>query len=53
MTGEFGRLSAGLFADFIVVDTDVFAADPEALLTTEVVRTVLGGRTVYERADAV
>lgn len=51
--GEFGRLSAGLFADFIVLDTDVFAADPEALLTAEVVRTVLGGRTVYERADAV
>ncbi|MFJ5957718.1 amidohydrolase [Paenarthrobacter sp. NPDC092416] len=46
---EIGRLSAGLFADFLVLDTDVFAAaSPASLLQASVVRTVLGGRTVYE-----
>jgi predicted amidohydrolase YtcJ len=44
---DFGRLAAGLFADFIVVDRDVFAAPLEELLDAEVVRTVLGGREVF------
>lgn len=49
---EIGRLAAGLYADFVVLDTDVLdemdGAGPESLLTARVVRTVVGGRTVYE-----
>lgn len=46
---DFGRLAAGLYADFIVLDTDVFAVEePAALLSAQVLRTVLGGRCVYE-----
>ena len=46
---EIGRLSAGLYADFVVLDTDVFAASsPGALLDAKVLLTVVGGRTVYE-----
>lgn len=45
---EIGRLAAGLYADFVVLDTDVLAAEsPAALLGTKVLRTVVGGRTVY------
>ncbi|MFT4136709.1 amidohydrolase [Microbacterium sp.] len=46
---SYGRLAAGLYADFVVLDRDVFAADPDELLQTRVARTVLGGRTVFSR----
>ena len=50
---EIGRLAAGLYADFVVLDTDVLAAaSPTALLGTEVLRTVVGGRTVYDGQHA-
>ena len=46
---DIGRLAAGLYADFVVLDTDVMAAaDPAALLEARIVRTVVGGRTVYQ-----
>lgn len=45
----YGRIAASLFADFIVLDRDVFSGDPEELLRASIVRTVVGGRTVYER----
>lgn len=49
---EIGRLAAGLYADFIVLDTDVLAADdPAALLDARILRTVVGGRCVYETAE--
>lgn len=45
---SYGRLAAGLLADFIVLDRDVFAGEIEELLHARVVRTVIGGRTVHE-----
>lgn len=49
---ELGRLTAGLYADFLVLDTDVFADEYDAgarsLLTTRVLRTVVGGQVVHE-----
>jgi predicted amidohydrolase YtcJ len=45
---RFGRLAAGLAADFIVLDRDVFAVEPEELLEARVLRTVVAGETVYE-----
>ncbi|MEV7663856.1 amidohydrolase [Paenarthrobacter sp. NPDC089316] len=49
MEHDIGRLAAGLYADFVVLDTDVLAAeDPAMLLHAKVVRTVVGGRTVYQ-----
>ncbi|MFJ4169763.1 amidohydrolase family protein [Paenarthrobacter sp. NPDC089714] len=46
---EVGRLAAGLYADFVVLDTDVFSAgSPTALLEAKVLRTVVGGKTVYQ-----
>jgi predicted amidohydrolase YtcJ len=43
-----GKLEAGMLADFIVLDQDITAAQPQKLLQTKVLRTVVGGKTVYE-----
>jgi predicted amidohydrolase YtcJ len=45
---EKGKLVVGMLADFIVLDRDVTAASAEKVLTTKVLRTVVGGKTVYE-----
>jgi hypothetical protein len=45
---EKGKLAPGLLADFIVLDRDPAATSPEKLLATKVLRTVVGGKTVYE-----
>jgi len=38
----------GTLADFVVLDRDVTAVSPEKLLATKVLRTVVGGKTVYQ-----
>lgn len=43
-----GNLAPGMLADFIVLDTDITAAQPPKILQTKVLRTVVGGKTVYE-----
>jgi predicted amidohydrolase YtcJ len=45
---EKGKLVPGMLADFVVLDHDVTAAPPEKVIATRVVRTVMGGKTVYE-----
>ena len=45
---EKGKLVAGMLADFVVLDRDVTSASPEKILATKVLRTVVGGKTVYE-----
>jgi predicted amidohydrolase YtcJ len=45
---EKGKLVPGMLADFVVLDRDVTASSPEKILTTKVLRTVVGGKTVYE-----
>ncbi len=45
---EKGKLVPGMLADFVVLDHDVTAAAPQKILTTRVLRTVVGGKTVYE-----
>lgn len=42
-----GRLAEGLYADFVVLDRDIFAEPLEELLRTRVLRTVVGGRAVH------
>jgi predicted amidohydrolase YtcJ len=42
-----GRLVAGQLADFVVLDRDPLSARAQQLLETRVLRTVVGGRTVY------
>lgn len=45
---EKGKLKAGMLADFVVLDRDITSSSPEKLLGTNVLRTVVGGKTVYE-----
>jgi hypothetical protein len=51
--GEFaendkGTLTPGKLADFAVLDRDLTKVPPAEILKTKVLRTVVGGRTVYE-----
>jgi hypothetical protein len=43
-----GKLEPGMLADFVVLDRDITAALPSKILETKVLRTVVGGKTVYE-----
>src|SRR5271157_3729379 len=45
---EKGKIVPGMLADFVVLDRDVTASAAEKLLATKVLRTVVGGKTVYE-----
>ncbi len=42
-----GRLAEGLYADFIVLDRDIFERPLAELLEARVLRTVVGGRAVH------
>ncbi|MGA2370873.1 MAG: amidohydrolase [Candidatus Korobacteraceae bacterium] len=45
---EKGTLSPGMLADFVVLDRDLTNVAPPEILKTQVLRTVVGGKTVYE-----
>ncbi len=45
---EKGKLQPGMLADFIVLDRDVTAVSAQEILGTSVLRTVVGGKTVFE-----
>ena len=47
MEGKKGELKAGEFADFIVLSKDLSKVAPSEYVGTKVLRTVVGGRTVY------
>ncbi|MGZ4817205.1 MAG: amidohydrolase [Terriglobales bacterium] len=47
---EKGRLAPGFLADFVVLDRDISKVAPAEILQTKVLRTVVGGKTVYEAA---
>ena len=44
---EKGTLAPGMLADFVVLDRDLTKAAPADILKTQVLRTVVGGKTVY------
>ena len=43
-----GLLAPGMLADFVVLDRDLTAIPAAQILSTHVLRTVVGGKTVYE-----
>ena len=43
-----GTLTLGMLADFVVLDRDISKVAPPEILKTRVLRTVVGGKTVYE-----
>ncbi len=46
-----GRILPGMLADFAVLSRDIFTISPRELLETRVLRTMVGGRTVYLAED--
>ena len=44
-----GTLQPGMLADFVVLDRDITAVPPAKILQTSVLRTVVGGKTVWEK----
>jgi predicted amidohydrolase YtcJ len=49
MDGKKGELKDGEFADFVVLSQDLTKIPPKDFLRTEVLRTVVGGRIVYQK----
>lgn len=49
MDGKKGELKVGEFADFVVLSQDLTKIPPKEFLNTAVLRTVVGGRTVYQK----
>ncbi len=45
---EVGTLAPGMLADIAVLDCNLFAEDPEKILDTKVVMTVMDGKIVYQ-----
>ena len=50
---EKGMLQPGMLADFVVLDRDITKVEPAEILKTRVLRTVVGGKTVYESGHRV
>ena len=46
-----GALAPGMLADFVVLDRDLTKVAPPEILKTEVLRTVVGGKTVFQVAN--
>ena len=45
-----GSIEPGKHADFVVLDRDITAVDPEEIIETEVLMTIVGGDVAYERS---
>jgi predicted amidohydrolase YtcJ len=43
-----GSIAPGKLADFVLLSDDIFTIAPDKIKDVEIVRTVVGGRTVYE-----
>jgi predicted amidohydrolase YtcJ len=52
MEKQKGTLAPGMLADFVVLDRDITKVPPAEILKTKVLRTVVGGKTVYEAPAA-
>ena len=44
-----GQISAGMLADIVMLDQDIFTIKPEDIDKTKVLLTIVDGRVVYER----
>jgi predicted amidohydrolase YtcJ len=49
MENSKGKLQVGYLADYIVLDRDIFTCDKKDIKNIEVLETVIGGKTVYDK----
>ena len=49
METDVGILRAGNLADIVLIDRDLFTENPADLAQARVLKTIVGGRVVYER----
>jgi predicted amidohydrolase YtcJ len=45
---EKGSISAGKFADLVILDQDIFRINPVAIKNVKVVKTIVGGKIVFD-----
>jgi predicted amidohydrolase YtcJ len=43
-----GSISIGKLADFVVLSDDIFSVNESKIKDVQIVRTVVGGKTVYQ-----
>ncbi|MDP7575731.1 MAG: amidohydrolase family protein, partial [Pseudomonadales bacterium] len=43
-----GSIEVGKVADFCIIDKDILTVDPHEIKTIGVVKTIIGGKVVYE-----
>ncbi len=49
MENKLGTIEPGKYADFTIIDRDIFKIDPELIKDTKVIMTVVNGKTVYRQ----
>jgi len=49
MEDEIGSIKVGKMADLVVLDTNIFKVAPHEINQIKVIRTILGGKTVYQK----
>jgi len=46
-----GQLKSGMLADFVILDKNLLEVTPEKIAEVRVLRTVVGGETIYQRGE--
>jgi predicted amidohydrolase YtcJ len=46
-----GSIEPGKLADMVVLDTDILTCDPDDIVKTKVLKTIIDGKLVYQRED--
>lgn len=46
---QMGSITVGNLADYVIIDTPLLEASPEEIRRTKVLKTILGGKVVFER----
>ena len=49
MEDDIGSIEVGKYGDLVMLEQDIFTADPHTIHETSVLLTLLGGEVVYER----
>ena len=47
-----GSITAGKLADFVMLEKDPHDVDPDTIKDIKIVRTVVGGKTVYPKGES-